>query len=295
MLVKRGLGKGINAIIPMSAPNDGQTVIEADIYKIEPNPNQPRKHFDRAELEGLASSIRECGVIQPLIVQKKDGHYMIVAGERRWRAARLAKLKTVPVVVKEYSNAMIVQIALVENLQRTDLNLIEEAQGYKRLHEDFYLKQDAIAEAVGKSRSHISQVMRLLELDEKIQNYVINKKLSLGHLKLIMPFKSEQTKLDIVDAILNDGLTVRDTEVLVKAYIDEAKDRARIQAENSPTPPPTRKSNTRQYISLENELNTLFNAQVRIVSGKKRGKIEIEYYSNDDLDRLIGLFKTKLV
>jgi len=289
---KKGLGKGLNALIPVS--EDIQPT-EVDINKIEPNPQQPRKHFDPQLLEDLAESIKQYGILQPLLVTKNGDFYTIIAGERRWRAARLAKLNKVPIIIKEYSEQEILQVSLIENLQRSDLNLLEEAKGFKRLADEFDLTQEEIAENVNKNRSYISNAVRILDLDERVQNFVADKKISMGHLKLLMPIKSNNDQFELAETILDEGLSVRDTEVLVKEFVTEAKRQAiadsfKQQAiENKPAKRDT------QFTAIEKELHSLFGAQVRIVTGKKRGKIEIEYFSNDDLDRLIGLFKSKMI
>jgi len=291
---KRGLGKGISAIIPI---NDDVQPTEIDINKIEPNPAQPRKHFEQNALDELAESIKQYGVLQPLLVTKQNGCYFIVAGERRWRAARIAKLTNVPVIIKDYTEQEILQVSLIENLQRSDLNLLEEANGFKRLADEFGLTQEDIAQKVNKNRSYISNSVRILELDERVQNFVAEKKISMGHLKLLMPLKSEDAQFELAETILDEGLSVRDTEVLVREYITESKRQAiadsfKQQASEVVDLPIKRDT---QFAVIEKELHSLFGAQVRIVTGKKRGKIEIEYYTNDDLDRLIGLFKTKMI
>ena len=296
-MLKRGLGKGLGAMIPTNTSEE--SVTELDINKVEPNPQQPRKAFDNAALEELCESIRQYGVLQPLIVVKRGSFFMIVAGERRWRAARMAKLARVPVIVKDYSDQEVLQIALIENLQRADLNLLEEAQGFKSLAHEFNLRQEDIATLVNKSRSYISNSLRILELDDRVQGFVADKKMSMGHLKLLMPLKSGDSQFEMAEAILEEGLSVRDTEVLIREFTTEEKrmqvlnlmkEQADQNAAEQQAAPPRRNT---QFFAIERELNTLLGTPVRIVSGKKRGKIEIEYYSNDDLDRLITLFRLK--
>jgi len=297
-MIKKGLGRGLGAMIPTSINIDDEPVLQLDINKIEPNPQQPRKTFDEALLNELSESIKQYGVLQPLIVTKRNGFYLLVAGERRWRASRLAKLSRVPVVVKNYSDQEILQISLIENLQRSDLNLLEEAKGFKRLADEFNLRQEDIASFVNKNRSYISNSLRILELDERVQSFVADKKISMGHLKLLMPLKSNEAQFELAETILDEGLSVRDSEVLIREFTTEEKrmqavnlmkEQAAYDAAHPQTPP---KRNT-QFFSIEKELNTLLGTPVRIVSGKKRGKIEIEYYSNEDLDRLITLFRLK--
>jgi len=293
MQKKKGLGRGINALIPVS---DDIQPTEVDINKVEPNPEQPRQHFDQQLLEDLAESIRQYGILQPLLVTKNNDFYTIIAGERRWRAARMAKLSKVPVIIKDYTEQEILQVSLIENLQRSDLNLLEEAKGFKRLADEFNLTQEEIAGKVNKNRSYISNAVRILDLDERVQNFVADKKISMGHLKLLMPIKSNNDQFELAETILDEGLSVRDTEVLIKEFITEANRQAIADNFKQQTAedikPPKRDS---QFSVIEKELHSLLGAQVRIVTGKKRGKIEIEYFSNDDLDRLIGLFKTKMI
>jgi len=295
MTPKKGLGRGLNAIIPPVLDHQENThQTEIDIYKVEPNPTQPRKHFDQNALEDLAESIAQYGVLQPILVTKNGDFFSIIAGERRWRAAKLAKLTTIPVIVKDFSEQEILQVSLIENLQRSDLNLLEEAKGFERLSEEFGLTQEEISEKVNKNRSYISNAVRILELDPRVQNFVADKKISMGHLKLLMPLKSNDAQFELAETILDEGLSVRDAEVLVKEYITETKRQALSDSFKQHDSSPTTKRNS-QFAVIEKELNSLLGAQVRIVAGKKRGKIEIEYYSNNDLDRLIGLFKTKMI
>jgi len=294
MTQKRGLGKGLNAIIPVT--HDDSRPTEIDINNVEPNPKQPRKHFDQRSLEELAESIKQYGILQPLLVTKQAGFYIIIAGERRWRAARMAKLTTVPVIIKDYTEQEILQVSLIENLQRSDLNLLEEAKGFERLSEEFGLTQEEISEKVNKNRSYVSNAIRILELDDRVQNFVADKKISMGHLKLLMPLKSNDVQFELAETILDEGLSVRDAEVLVREYMTEAKRQAasdNFNQQDNPDIIQTKRNS--QFAVIEKELNSMLGAQVRIVAGKRRGKIEIEYYSNDDLDRLISLFKTKML
>jgi ParB family chromosome partitioning protein len=282
-----GLGKGLSAlIVPNDNVDENTIALEVDINKVEPNPEQPRRHFDESALAELAESIKQHGVLQPLLVKQEDGFFTLIAGERRWRAARLAKLTHVPVIVKDFTPLETLQVSLIENLQRADLTLIEEALGYRRLSDEFSLTQEEIAASVNKNRSYISNAIRILELDKRVQTFIGEGRLSMGHAKLLLPIKCGDTQFEITEAVLDEELSVRDAEVLVKKYFDgQAKEEAK-------EPKPQKRD--AQYSYIEGELNTLFGTNVKIVSGKKRGKIEIEYFTEDDLNRLLELIKLKM-
>lgn len=284
MTVKKGLGKGLGALIAsnenfIDMDNEKRSgIIEIDINRIEPNVNQPRKHFEEESLQELAESIRQFGVIQPLIVKKEEGYYSIIAGERRWRAARIAKIEKVPVVVKDYNELETLQVALIENIQRADLNPIEEAFCYKRLSEDFFFTQEDIAQKVGKNRTYISNSMRLLSLDGRVQTFVSENRISMGHARALLPLENPDEQFNIAEEIIENELSVRDTEALVSDY----KNKPAIKEIDQ-------KSDEKWtgYKALETELNRILDAKVSIKGGKNKGKIEIGYYSPEDLDRIV--------
>jgi len=264
-------------------------VLELELTNIEPNPNQPRKHFDDDSLAELADSIKNFGVIQPLIVQQGEaGYYRIIAGERRWRAARIAGLSHLPAIVKDYTDADVLHVALIENIQRKDLNPIEEALCYKRLADEFRLTQEEIAQKVGKSRNSITYAMGLLGLDLRVQNHLIESRLTPGHARSIMTIKDNDEQHSLAEKIIEEGLTTRQTQDLVKAMKQEAQT---AQKESAWTPRMPRESTAPKFAAVEGDLRTILGAGVSIIDGKKKGKIEIEYYSSDELERLIALFK----
>jgi ParB family chromosome partitioning protein len=288
---KNALGKGLNVLIPeaSSQPVRRRTRKEdtiqgnhftVNINKIEPNQNQPRKNFEQQGLQELADSIKQFGVIQPLVVQKKENYYEIIAGERRWRAAKIAGLKEVPVIVKELSANEILEISLIENIQRENLNPIEEARAYKALIEDFELKQEEIAEKVSKSRSAITNALRLLKLNEQVQEMLIRGQISMGHARALLSISDEQVQISIAQRIIEEGLSVRNIEKIVKELANTKE---------------KKKENDRYkylYKDLENDLKEKLGNKVSIKNKKNnKGKIEIEYYSQDDLERIIDLLK----
>lgn len=290
MIQKKGLGKGLNALFSdekeNSAENAGSGVIEVDINKIEPNKNQPRRSFDEEKLAELSQSIEEMGIIQPIVVKQIDDYYEIIAGERRWRAARIAKLKTIPVIIKEYGNMEALEASLIENIQRENLNPIEEAFTYKRFSEEFNLNQESIAKKVGKSRAAVANSMRLLNLDKRVQNFLKENKLTSGHARALLSIDNRDAQFEIAEKIIDEQFSVRTTEEFVKRYIDEAskKDSGK-KKENSVG------ENSEVYKAIAKSLNDILGTKVTIKNGKNKGKIEIEYYSDDELDRLIYMFK----
>ena len=282
-LGSRGLGMGALISSDIKDLNDGiaeNSVIEIDINKISPNINQPRRFFEEDALEELAASIREYGIIQPLILKKADDYYEIVAGERRWRAAKIAGLKKVPCVIKDYDEALGFEVALIENLQREDLNPVEEALGYKRLAETMNLNQEAIADKVGKSRPAVANSMRLLNLDEKTLGLVRDGKLSAGHGRALLAVEDDELRYKLAEKIIDEGLSVRATEILAKKCAEEPKPANAAPAISS-----------EGYGEIENQLKEILGTKVKLKTGAKKGRIEIEYYSNDDLDRLLSLLK----
>lgn len=278
---KKGLGKGLGALIS-AADDDVSTqsgVMEIKINEIEPNVDQPRKNFDDEKLEQLSESIKKHGIVQPIIVKKEDDTYRIVAGERRWRAARLAGLTTVPVVVKELSNRQVMEIALIENIQREDLNPIEEAEAYERLLNEFNMTQEDLSMSVGKSRSAIANTIRLLGLTDKVKNLLIGQDITSGHARALLSISNKDLLEKACDEILEKNLTVRETENLVKKYLsDNKKDK--------------KENNNEEFIKIEENLQSIFGTKVRLMSNNKKGKIMIEYYSNDELERILELVNT---
>ncbi|MDF2890253.1 MAG: parB-like partition protein [Clostridia bacterium] len=274
---KNGLGKGLGALIRENEHDINSSVTELKITELEANQNQPRRFFDDQALQELSGSIKEHGVVQPIIVRKLDDSYQIVAGERRWRAARLAGLKTVPVIIKDYSNVQVMQIALIENLQRQDLNSIEEALAYKSLIEEHDMTQERISEKIGKSRSAIANTLRLLNLPEEIKNMVVHGKISAGHARALLAIEDKNKQLEIAHKIVEQQLNVRDIEKLVmqKDNKDEKKENKKDV----------------EIIELEERLKNTFATKVNIIHKKNKGKIEIEYYSNDDLERILELLQ----
>ncbi|MDF2883348.1 MAG: parB-like partition protein [Clostridiaceae bacterium] len=279
-----GLGKGLGALIPEQIDNNdsyNDTLVSSnliDINLIRANEKQPRKVFDEAQLAQLSQSIKEYGILQPLILQKVNNTYTIIAGERRWRAAKQAKLREVPAVVMDISTKQILEISLIENIQRQDLNPIEEAQAYRRLIEDFSFTQEELSMKIGKSRTAITNCMRLLNLDEKVQNYIIEGVITEGHGRTILGLINREYQFEIAQKIIDEGLSVRETESLVKK-INENKDTIRnrdINKENNP------------FINeLRGRLENYFGTKVTLKNNNNKGRIEIEYYSTEDLQRII--------
>lgn len=287
---KKALGKGLGALIAGAGAEQeheaaavGAGVVEIDVNSIEPNKNQPRKYFDDEALRELADSLSEFGVIQPIIVKQEDGYYSIVAGERRWRAARLAGLRAVPAIVKDYAEVDMLQIALIENIQRQDLNPIEEAMCYKRLVDEYFFTQEDIAAKLGKSRNSISYAMSLLNLDERVQNFIAEGKLTAGHGRPLGAVKDAVGQFELAERAIECGASVRETEKMVKAFLEAEK----ADAGERPAPKPKPAA----YAHVENDLRHILGTKVSLRDGKDKGVIEIEYYSPEELDRLVGMFK----
>lgn len=292
---KSGLGKGLDSLIPdhqsektglhteseESGSNDG--VVMVKISKVEPNKNQPRKQFDEDSLLELADSIKLYGVLQPLLVLDKENYYEIIAGERRWRAAKLAGIKEIPVIIKEYTEREIVEISLIENIQRENLNPIEEAIAYKRLLEDFNLKQDEIAERVAKSRTAVTNSIRLLKLDEKVQQMLIDEMISTGHARALLAITDPQEQVNLANQVFDEKLSVRETEKLIKKLLEPVK---RVEKKEEPAVDAA-------YEQMEEKMKGIMGTKVTIHRKKKdKGKIEIEYYSQDELERIIDIFES---
>lgn len=306
---KSGLGRGLDALFPektvQSKPKTVKTVKEEKkvavdtkkssqqetsngermmkISMIEPNREQPRKKFDEDALQELSESIKQYGILQPLLVSDKKDYYEIVAGERRWRAAKMAGLKEAPVVVKEFSTQEIVEISLIENIQREDLNPVEEAMAYKRLIDEFHLKQDEIAERVSKSRTAVTNSMRLLKLDSRVQQMMVDEMISAGHARAILAISDPEQQYNAAMKVFDEKLSVRETEKLVKSILTPTKKKPVV---SNPTEDAI-------YESLEEKMKGITGTRVFIHRKKNnKGKIEIEYYSRDDLDRIIDLFES---
>lgn len=285
---RKGLGKGLDALIDgefeeISVDEEGNGILNVDIDAVEPNREQPRKNFDAVALKELADSIEQFGVIQPLVVLKQDDYYEIVAGERRWRASKLAGLERIPVIIKNFSLQEILEVSLIENIQREDLNPIEEALAYERLIKEFGITQEEVAKKVSKSRSAIANILRLLNLGKRIQQLIIEGKLSSGHSRAILAIQDKNKQFDIARQIIDNNLSVRDTEKLVKKIINpqEKVDKKYID------------DLTPIYLDIENNLKEVLGTKVQIKrKNKSAGYIEIDYFSDEDLDRIIELVKT---
>ena len=292
MAKKTGLGKGLDSLIPVHNNTEREkAVVEKVVEKktdtvlriteIEPNKGQPRKNFNEDALEELADSIKQFGLIQPLVVQKRDGYYEIIAGERRWRAAKKAGLKEVPVIIRDYTDEEMMEIALIENLQREDLNPIEEAQAYKKLINDYKLKQDEIAEKVSKSRVAITNSMRLLKLSEKVQDMIVDEMISSGHGRALLALNDKKMQEELANRIFDEKLSVRETEQIVKALNNPKEKKQKEEY-----------SDNFVYEKIENEFKEIIGTNVSIKrKSQDKGKIEIEYYSTEDLERIIDLMK----
>ena len=294
---KRGLGAGLDNLIPdIGLDTTEETKGKAEkenvsretlipIIKIEPNRAQPRTRFDEDALQELADSIKQYGIIEPIVVQKRDNFYEIIAGERRWRAARMAGLKEVPVVIKEYSEDEIFTIALIENIQREDLNPIEEAVAYQKLIQELNLKQDEVAEKVSKSRTAITNSMRLLKLDIRVQQMLIDEMISEGHGRALLPITDPEEQFTLAMKVFDEKLSVRETEKLIKKIQEEKKAPAKQEEES--------KDVSFVYRSLEEKLKRSLGTKVEIKNkADNTGKIEIEYYSMDELERIVELMES---
>lgn len=288
MAKKTGLGKGLDTLIPTKSQSETTvtTVIKSeevvDINNVEPNKDQPRKSFNEDSLIELSESIKQHGIVQPLVVMKKDGYFEIIAGERRWRAAKLAGLKEVPVVVKDYSPQEIMEIALIENIQREDLNPIEEAMAFQRLIKEYDLKQDELAERISKSRTAITNSLRLLKLDERVQNMLSEESISCGHARALLAIKEPDMQYNTAMKIFDEKLSVRETEKLIKSLNKEQQNKSKKKKEEL--------KNDFVYRDLEEKLKMITGTKVTINrKSEKAGKIEIEYYTPEDLEKIIAI------
>lgn len=277
---KRGLGKGLSALIPdepideILNSDDKNYIMDIDISLIKPNENQPRKKFNEKSLDELKESIKTYGVIQPVIVRKTGKVYEIVAGERRWKASKEAGLKSIPCIVKDIEDFEATKLALIENLQREDLNPVEEANAFKNLMDQYKLTQEEIAEIVGKSRSYISNSIRLLNLDDEVKDYLSKGEISSGHGKAILAIDDKKKQKKVARDIIDKKLNVRDAESLVK----DIKKNTPSKVEKDP-----------YILDIEEDLISKFGTKVKITQGNNKGKVEIEYYSDDDLNRILEI------
>ena len=289
----RGLGKGLDSLIPdavgeakakkevkeTTGEKDGGVVI-VKITSVEPNRKQPRKNFNEDKLQELADSIKQVGMLEPPLVQDRKDHYEIIAGERRWRAAKLAGLKEIPVIIRDYSDQEIMEISLIENIPREDLNPIEEAQAYKRLLTEFNLKQDEVAERVSKSRAAVTNSIRLLKLSDEVQQMVIDDMISTGHARALLAVEDHDEQYNLAQKIFDEKLSVRDVEKLVRNMHKPAKPKIKLDDKTMQT----------IYLDIEEKLKQKLSTKVIVTSkGEGVGKIEIEFYSHDDLDRLLDM------
>lgn len=293
MAVKRkGLGKGLDSLIPenksvkpAAKPEKAEEPVKTGeqmlkINQVEPNREQPRKHFEEDALLELADSIKQYGVLQPLLVRKRKDYYEIIAGERRWRAAKLAGVKEVPVIIKEYTEQQAVEIALIENIQRENLNPIEEAMAFKKLLTEFNLKQDEVAERVSKSRTAVTNSMRLLKLGEKVQQMIIDDMITTGHARALLAIDDEEQQYLLATKIFDEKLSVRETEKLIKSLKNPKKQVKVVKTVE----------NTFVYDDLAEKMKRVLGTKVSISpKGNGKGKIEIEYYSDDELERMFEM------
>lgn len=296
-MAARGLGKGLDSLIPNAvgeakakkekeikesvAESGGAQETIVKISMVEPNRKQPRKNFDEDALQELSDSIKQFGLIQPILVQDRKDHYEIIAGERRWRAAKLAGLKEIPVIIRDYSEQEIMEISLIENIQREDLNPIEEAQAYKRLLEEFHLKQDEVAERVSKSRAAVTNSMRLLKLCDEVQQMLIDDMISTGHARALLAIEDAEEQYNVAQRIFDEKLSVRDVEKLVKNLHKPVKPAKKAVDD---------KTLEAIYLDIEEKLKARLSTKVTVTpKGEGAGKIEIEFYNHEDLDRLIDL------
>lgn len=288
---KKGLGKGLDSLIPDNRPAKAEPAKEPvkeevktgeqmmNINMVEPNREQPRKKFEEDALLELSDSIKQFGVIQPILVRKRKDYYEIIAGERRWRAAKMAGVKEVPVIVKEYTEQEIVEISLIENIQRENLNPIEEAMAYKKLLEGFHLKQDEVAERVSKSRTAVTNSMRLLKLDEKVQQMIVDDMISTGHARALLAIDDHEQQYELAVRVFDEKLSVRETEKLVKDIKNPKKPKEKKVIEHAFV-----------YTDLENRMKEVLGTKVSIAAkGNGKGKIEIEYYSDKELERMFDM------
>lgn len=275
---KFGLGKGLGALIPEEESSiDSNSIIKIPINLIKANEAQPRKNFDEEKIEQLAQSIKEHGVVQPIVLRKEGDTYVIVAGERRWRASKIIGLKEIPSVVMELTDKQVLEISLIENIQREDLNPIEEALAYERLIKEFNLTQEELGKRIGKSRTAVTNILRLLNLDERVQEYLIDGVISEGHGRALLGVSDKDTQYMLAQKIIDEGLNVRDTEKIIKNLDKPKKEINKTSKENI------------FHVDIKEKLENYFGTKVSLINKKNKGKIEIEYYSQDDLQRILDI------
>jgi ParB family chromosome partitioning protein len=280
MATKRmALGKGLGALLPEFGQAESKAFLYCGIEEIIPNRSQPRKHFDESKLQELAESIKEKGILEPLIVRRTDQGYELIVGERRWRAAQKAGLKEVPVVVKEAEGREALEISLIENLQREDLNPIEAAEAFKHLIEEFNISQEDLSKRIGKDRTTITNTLRLLKLPIEIRNQLLQNRITSGHARAILSLESKEKQKELCALIIKKGLSVREAEALAKRWSEKPK--------KSITPVKKRGDLESQLSSLQDSLRKYLGTKVHITQKGKKGKIEIEYYSHEDLERIV--------
>jgi ParB family chromosome partitioning protein len=280
MATKRmALGKGLGALLPEYGQPEPKTLLYCGIEEIIPNRSQPRKHFDESKLQELAESIKEKGILEPLLVRRTDQGYELIVGERRWRAAQKAGLKEVPVVVKEADRREVLEISLIENLQREDLNPIEAAESFKHLLEEFNIRQEDLSQRIGKDRTTITNTLRLLKLPLEVRNQLLQNRITSGHARAILSLESKEKQKELCALIIKKGLSVREAEAIAKRWSEKPK--------KSITPVKKRGDLESQLSSLQDSLRKYLGTKVHITQKGKRGKIEIEYYSHEDLERIV--------
>lgn len=273
---RKALGKGLSALIPDNIEQDELDKIkEIDINLISPNPNQPRKNFEKDKLEELSESIKRYGLIQPIIVKKEDKIYTIIAGERRWRASKIAGLTSIPCIVRDIENKNASELALIENIQREDLNPIDEASAYDYIMERYAITQEELSDVIGKSRVYVTNILRLLNLDNYVKEKIISNEITQGHARAMISLDNK-TQIDLTDRIIKEGLNVRDVEKIVKD-IKNPKIKKTVEKDKF-------------VLNIEEALTSRFSSKVKITNKRNKGKIEIEYKNNDDLNRLLSLF-----
>lgn len=273
---RKALGKGLSALIPDNIEQDELDKIkEIDINLISPNPNQPRKNFEKDKLEELSESIKRYGLIQPIIVKKEDKIYTIIAGERRWRASKIAGLTSIPCIVRDIENKNASELALIENIQREDLNPIDEANAYDYVMERYAITQEELSDVVGKSRVYVTNILRLLNLDNYVKEKIISNEISQGHARAMLSL-DKKAQINLTDRIIKEGLNVRDVEKIVRD-IKNPKIKKTVEKDKF-------------VLNIEEALTSRFSSKVKITSKRNKGKIEIEYKSNEDLNRLLSLF-----
>jgi ParB family chromosome partitioning protein len=280
MATKRiALGKGLGALIPEFGQEESKRLLYCGIEEIVPNRSQPRKHFDESKLQELAESIKEKGILEPLIVRRVDQGYELIIGERRWRAAQKAGLKEVPVLVKEVEGSDALEISLIENLQREDLNPIEEAEAFKRLTEESHISQEELSTRIGKDRTTIANTLRLLKLPPEIKNQLLQNRITSGHARAILSLETKEKQKELCALIIKKGLSVREAEAVAKRWSEKPQRKAASERRKGEL--------ESQLNSFQDSLRRCLGTKVRITQNGKRGKIEIEYYSLDDLERIV--------